>query len=815
MMKLGLLVLLNLLAFRGFGQTERIKENIDFNWNFHLGDVLNGQALSLPATNWKKLNLPHDWSITGKYTNDFSGAKRVGFLPCGIGWYRKVIYWDRSWKNKKVAVVFDGVYMNSQVWINGHYLGIRPYGYSTFHYDLTPYLKKGRNLIAVRVDNAKSPSARWYTGSGIYRHVWLIMTNKIHLAYDGTYVTTPNVTRESATVHLEAQIRNESGSKTNATVTSIILDENRKEITRQSQNILLDTGKTKLLQHFIVGKPALWSPETPTIYYVKTVIHEGTKTLDSYVTSFGIRTIAVGGSFGFKLNGKVIKLKGMADHENAGAIGAAIPEDIRYHRLKLLKEMGCNAIRATTHPFAPEFYEMCDTMGFLVLDEAFDGWAQPKATADYGNYWDKWWKKDLSDFIKRDRNHPSVVIWSMGNEVKPNPAGQIYDSLQKRIYSVFKRLDPTRPVTQAYARGKYLDIAGFNGDGEHKNVIPDFHKQDPQMPIMGTEMPHTRQTRGVYRTKTSYYKWDAPAWFERTAEKKKAYLTTEVDPIPDLSDKEIFTNIDRRYASSYDNQTLNMSVRAAWKQVLKYDFFMGEFRWTGFDYLGEAWSWPSRTNNYGIIDLAEFPKDDYYLYQSLWTTKPMVHLLPHWTHPGMEGVKIPVVVYTNGDAAELFLNGKSLGKKKMNEDTLQIVWRVPYHPGLLLAVAYKNGKEIARDTSMTAGPPAGIRLFPDRKQIQANRRDVVAITVDIVDGQGIFNPTANDTVHFKVTGPYQLLGVENGDILDMSPQKVFWRKTFMGKALLLLQATDRPGIIHITATGGGLKPESVSVVTKR
>jgi beta-galactosidase len=806
------LLLMNLvLACKTVFAQGRTQKNIDFDWYFHLGEIADGQQINLNHSAWRKLDLPHDWSIEGNYAKENGG--QMGFLPGGTGWYHKVIQWDKSWLGKKVFIEFGGVYMNSQVWINGHLLGNRPFGYIGFSYDLTPYLKKGENSIAVRVDNSKLPSARWYTGSGIYRHVNLLTTDKIHVAANGTFVRTPEVSRSEASVQAETVIKNESGSKIYARVISVILNKKGKEVARENTTVLLETDSTTVSQRFAVQKPSLWNPETPDIYYLKTTVINGKDVLDTYTTTFGIRKIEFDAGFGFKLNGERLKFKGVCEHQDMGPAGTAVPEDVLHRKLTILKEMGVNAIRVGHHPFSSEFYAMCDTMGIMVMDEAFDGWYHwenfQKAKWDYGYYFQEWWKKDLEDLIKRDRNHPSVMIWSLGNEVW---GYEKHLDLQKEINNMYHSLDPTRPTTQAWATHTHLDIAGFNANGEGKNDLANFHKNQPDKPAIGTEIPHTRQTRGVYRTITSYNPWDKP---DKSGHEASAANKANLYPIPDLSEEEVFTEFDPRYASGYDNQTRKISVRDAWKQVRDNDFYMGHFRWSGFDYLGEAWSWPSRTNNYGVIDLAGFPKDNYYLYQSFWSKKPMVHLLPHWTHPGKEGVKIPVVVYTNGDAAELFLNGKSLGKKQMHKDTLQIVWQAPYQPGTLLAVAYKDGKEIARKSTVTAGEAASIQLSVDRKVMQANRRDVVHVEVDITDSKGNLVPTArNDTIHFEVTGPYKLIGVENGDILDMCPQKVLERKAFMGKALLILQVTDKPGTIEIKATAGGLNPHQISVVVK-
>jgi beta-galactosidase len=798
------LVLLVIVAKPGMSQKQaRVKQNIDFDWRFNLGDVENGQATEYNDAAWRMLDLPHDFSIEGNYDQKNPGARWNGFLPGGIGWYRKVLEWNNDWNDKLVSIEFDGVYMNSDVWINGHFLGHRPYGYLGIYYNLTPYLTKGKNIIAVRVDNDKVPSARWYTGSGIYRHVWLHVTNKTYVAHWGTYVTTNNVSAKSAGVTASAKIVGEKN--TQVSVTSIILNQQNKEVARKTQQVTLGNDTTQVVQNLSMANPSLWSPETPSIYYLKTVVKKGNAVEDSYTTEFGVRKIEFSVKFGFKLNGKILKFKGQCQHQDASCMGIAVPEDVWYSRLKQMKEMGCNAIRTTHNPFPPEFYNMCDTMGLMVLDEVFDGWNHEKVPYDFGIYYNNWWQKEVNDFILRDRNYPCIMMWSMGNEV-PNYAKE--PLVQKGIYDEMHNLDTTRPCTQAWALDTYIDIAGFNANGEGKGDLERFHKNHPDMAAIGTEIPHTRQTRGVYRTRTSYFPWDKedPFMGETSAKHKDKLL-----PLPDLSDSEVFKNFDMKYASGYDNQTRRESVREQWKQTRDNDFFMGEFRWTNFDYLGESWGWPGRTNNYGIIDLAGFPKDDYYLYQSFWTTKPMVHILPHWTWPGMEGITIPVVGYTNCEEAELFLNGKSLGRQKMSKDTLQIVWQVPYKAGKIEAVAYKNGKAVARESYVTAGPAAQIKMSPDKKTIHANRRDVTQITVDILDAKGNFNPTVNDTVYFEISGPYKLLGVENGDIIDLSPNKVKWRKTFMGKASLVLQATQQTGVIKVTAKANGLKQDNITI----
>ena len=810
--KVLLILLLWGLPGLSFAQEERIKQNIDFDWQFHLGDVPEASSIAFDDRHWRGVDIPHDWSIEQAFAKENPGNN--GFLPGGIGWYRKTMKWDKHWKGKEVFLNFDGVFMNSEVWVNGHRLGKRPFGYISFGYDIAPYLQQGKNVIAVRVDNSKLPSARWYTGSGIFRHVDLIITHPIHVARHGTFVRTPMVNAVEAMVRADIHLVNHLDKTSTARVTSRVLDKAGAVKAIQENTIQLNTDSTQLTQNFTLNKPLLWDPETPHTYQLETEIRIKNKVVDRYITVFGVRKLEFDAEHGFRLNGKPTAFKGVCEHENMGGLGAAIPPDALHRKLKILKEMGCNAIRVGHHPFPEEFYNMCDTMGLMVMDEIFDGWFHwqgfGKAKWDYGVYFQEWWQKDLEELVKRDRNHPSIMIWCQGNEVW---GFDKHLDVQKAIYDTYHRLDPTRPTTQAWATHTHLDIVGFNANGEGKDDIANFHREHPNQVAIGTEFPHTRQTRGVYRTQTSYNPWDKP---DKSGHEASAANLAKLYHIPHLSEKEVFTDYDPRYASGYDNQTRKISVRDAWKLVRDNNYYIGQFRWTGFDYLGEAWGWPSRTNNYGVIDLAGFPKDDYYLYQSLWTTKPMVHLLPHWNHPGKAGVHIPVVAYTNGDAAELFLNGKSLGKQTMDPDSLQLVWQVPYIPGRLEVVAYKNEQEIARDTVETAGEAQQLRLSADRTQLRANRRDMVFITVDVTDVEHRLVPDrSGDTVHFEIKGPYRLLGVENGDILDMSPQKVNWRKTFMGKALLMLQTTDQVGTIEVKARAAGLESAVMKFTVKK
>lgn len=809
MRKIYLLFILMLLPAYGLFSSPRERINLDFGWYFHLGDVPSGETADY--SQWRQLDIPHDWSIEGEYSKDAPGGDRVAFLPTGTGWYKKEIDWRPEWAGKVLFIEFDGVFMNSTVYVNGEKAGYRPNGYLTFGYDITSMMRPGRNVISVKVDNSLQPAARWYTGSGIYRPVNLVVMEKVHVPQWGTHVLTHDVSAASAGVSVEALVRNLTDCGAEARVTSVIRDMKGNEIDRVTKDAVLDEGDNTVCSELSIGSPVLWSPDSPVVYYLDTEIEVDGKLMDVYRTRFGVRTLAWSADKGFLLNGTATKLKGVCIHQDASPAGAAVTSDILYRRLKLLKDMGCNAIRTTHHPFSTEFYEMCDTMGFMVMDEPWDGWfkwkGSNKVPYDYGYYFLDWWEKDLQDFIRRDRNWPCVVMWSCGNEVW---GWDRHQYLQYKIVDWYHKMDPTRPVTQAWALGEYIDIAGFNANGEGIGDLEKFHKANPDAVAVGTEIPHTRQTRGVYRTKTSYNGFDTPP----SGDPKDGTSANDMKiifPLPDLTEEEVFPEFDPKYASSYDNHTRKISCREEWKQVRDNDFYIGDFRWTGIDYLGESWGWPARTNNYGVIDLAGFPKDSYYLYQSFWLDTPMVHILPHWTHPGKEGVSIPVVAYTNAQEAELFFNGGSLGKQAMDPDKLQIVWYVPYRPGTLEVRAYNDGKTVAEEKVSTAGRPSAVRLSADRTSVKADKRGVIHVTADIVDSKGRLVPYADNDVVFKVEGPGTAIGTENGDILDLTPNRSLERKAFMGKLLMMVKAGDKAGDITITAYSDGLKKGSVTV----
>ncbi|GAA6186225.1 sugar-binding domain-containing protein [Aliiglaciecola sp. NS0011-25] len=791
--------------------TGRERVNLDFDWLFYLGDEPLAKQSNFDDKQWRKLDLPHDWSIEGEYSKDNPAGIAGGFLPTGIGWYRKHLDWDSSWLNKRVMLEFDGVYMNSEVWVNGQLLGKRPYGYISFNYDITEHLTPGKNVIAVRADNSLAPSGRWYTGSGIYRHVWLTTVSQQHIPYSGVFVRAENISKDKADLRVSTEVTNSDASVAQLQLQTQVIDSEGQLVASDSMPVVVEPQQTVTFEQLVnVAKPQLWSIDTPNLYTVRNRLYRGEQLIDSLDTTTGIRSIDFTVDKGFLLNGESVILQGISMHHDAGPVGAAVPEDVLRRRLENLKAMGVNALRTTHNPFAPEFYQMANEMGFVIMNEAFDGWWDAKAKYDYGLYFNEWWQRDLTDFMRRDRNHPSVIMWSVGNEVPKYTPEQ-----QKTLVEFAKTLDTTRPITQGrgYAGG-YLTIAGFNGHGEYKGAIEKFHKQNPNTPVIGTEMTHTIHTRGVYRSKTSYRVRDFPAPWEVRSKigPKKTWekIKSKVYQVDDLTEEEFFDGVSPAYGSSYDNSLVRMPIREEIKLARKLPYLLGTFRWTAFDYIGESFGWPARTANFGVLDLAGFPKGAYYLYQSQWATEPMVYMDPHWTHPGKEGRIVPVVVYTNQESAELWLNGKSLGEKAIGDD-MQIVWQVPYQPGTLTVVAKKGGKAVVKQARVTAGEPASVNILADKKTVNANKRDVVHLEIDITDAQGNPVPEADNQLHFAIEGPGKLIGVENGDILDLSPHKVATRKAFMGKVLALVQVTDEAGDIKVTVTSKGLEPKSIVI----
>jgi beta-galactosidase len=767
-------------------------EKLTFDWKFSLDGSDEASEPGYDDSAWETVAIPHDWSILGPYSKDNPSGGQGGYLPTGLGWYRKAFQIDQVDPAKQYLILFDASFMNTEVWVNGKKIGGRPYGYISFYFDISKELKTGNNVLAVRVDNEQAPNARWYPGCGLYGDVTLITKNKINFDQWGVFVTTPEIDGAKATVVVAATLNNGTAKAQKATVESVVLDAAGHPVASSKLAVVLAAdGPTAANLALNVENPARWSPDSPALYTLVSTIKIKGKTIDTNTTRFGIRSLKFDPNEGFFLNGTSTKLKGVCEHSDGGLVGSAIPEKVLRRRLQILKDMGCNAIRVSHNPRRPIFYHLCDEMGIMVMDELFDGWGA-KSKHDYGRHHFKdWWKTDVKDWVMRDRNHPSVIMYSIGNETG------IKD--EHDISAEVKKYDTTRPTTGG-SLFYGVDVAGFNAPGGTPGILEKFHEENPEKAVVLTEVPHTLQTRGFYRTLT----W----WRNRSI---------MVNPFPAYNDKQIFFDGNERYSSSYDNCGVRITARTCWKRTKETPWIMGEFRWTGFDYIGEAsfggGKWPARIWNFGIIDLCGFPKDHYFFYQSQWTDEPMVHILPHWTHPGMEGVEIPMVAYSNCEEVELFLNGKSLGKQPPR-DLLDFVWKVPYEAGTLKAVGYRGGKAVAEKVFRTAGAPTTIEFTADNQAMAADRFDISHLTATIKDATGEFVPWACNRIDYKIEGPVDLLGFDNGDPLDVTTHRETYRQTFNGLSLGIFQSTDQDGAIGVTGAGilgRTLFPESTVV----
>ncbi len=805
MSRLFLLLFLLLSASNAsFGAQPGTRVVADFNkgWKFYLGDEAGAKNAAFTDATWRRLTLPHDWSIEGQFDEKNPAKPEGGGLPTGIGWYRKTFTLPAT-AGRNVFIEFDGVYQHSEVWLNGHSLGQRPNGYISFRYELTPYLQPAGkpNVLAVRVNNSAQPNSRWYSGSGIYRNVRLVTTHQVAVAEWGTFATTPLVSTAAATVAVQTQLRNTTGAPRTVNLQTVVLDKSGQEVARQvTTGVKLVGAAATVSQTLRLPKPQLWSVARPYLYQIKTTVLTGRTPEDAYETPLGVRTCVFDSQRGFLLNGQPLRLQGVCQHHDLGALGAAVNVRAMERQLEILKTMGCNAIRTSHNPPAPELLDLCDRMGFLVLDEAFDMWVKKKNSQDYHLDFKQWHQRDLEDQIRRDRNHPSVFLWSIGNEIREQ-----FDStgvrLTKELMATVKRLDPTRPVTPALteqepaknfiSQAGVLDVLSFN----YKHAeYPELPKRFPGQKFLATEIAAAFETRGHY---------DLPSDSLRIWPKDgKTKLTTGN---PDFT------------ASSYDNAApyWGATHEAAWRAIKNSPFISGAFVWSGFDYLGEPlpYPWPARSSYFGVIDLAGFPKDAYYLYQSEWTTKPVLHLLPHWNWKPGQTVDV-WAYYSQADEVELFLNGKSLGIKKKGSDDLHVRWRVPYAPGTLQAISRRAGQTVLTSTIKTAGPAAKIELVADRSQLRADGRDLSFVTVRVLDAAGNLVPDAANPVKFSVSGPGFVAGVDNGYQASLEPFKADFRKTYNGMALAIIQTTEKAGTITLQATAEGLVPASLTLTSQ-
>lgn len=781
---------------------------------------------------WEQVNLPHDWAIKGPfYTGDRAEVGGgMGRLPSqGVAWYRKKIQIPSSDAGKSIYLDIDGAMSYAMVWCNGMLAGGWPYGYNSFRLDLTPYLKPGGdNQLAIRIDNPNY-SSRWYPGAGIYRNVWLTKLNPVHIAQWGTFISSRDVFNSSATLDLDVDIENKSTTNQNIeAVTEVYFLNDRLErmgtavVKFPVSIIMVPAGKkTKTRSSVILNNPLLWGPpplQKPYLYSAITHLYSNGKPVDEYETHFGVRSLQFDPLKGVLVNGLPVHIQGVNQHHDLGALGAAFNTRAAQRQLELLAEMGCNAIRLAHNPPAPELLDLTDRMGFLVIDEIFDCWERGKTPLDFHLVFPDWYEADLRSFIRRDHNHPSIITWSFGNEVGEQYTAEQGASLAKTLHDIAHDEDSTRPATASmnYAKPEMpfpqqLDIISLNYQGEgirdapaysHLRGIktsplyPAFQKQFPGKLIVSSETASTLSSRGTYLFP----------------------ITNGISaPVSDNTGGDPA----KKQVSAYDLYTaaFGASPDKVFATQDKHDYVAGEFVWSGWDYLGEPTPYYSARSSYsGIIDLAGFPKDRFYLYQSRWRPDlPMAHILPHWTWPDRAGRITPVHVYSSGDEAELFLNNKSLGRKKKMAYEYRFRWdSVVYQPGELKVITYKNGRQWATDIQRTAGNASVLRLEADRTVIDADGNDLSFITLRVLDNDGVLVPDATNTIRFTVAGPGEIVATDNSDAADLVAFPSTTRNAFSGLALVIIRAKPgTPGIITVTAQSAGLRMAQVKLNTVR
>jgi beta-galactosidase len=771
---------------------------------------------------WEKVNLPHDWAIKGSFyegDNPEVGGG-MGRLPVqGVAWYRKRLDIPKSDEGKSIFLDIDGAMSYAMVWLNDKLVGGWPYGYASWRLDLTPYIVPGReNQLAIRLDNPNN-SSRWYPGAGIYRNVWLVKTNHVHVGQWGTYINTENVSKSSAKINIYVTIDNDSKMNVNVSAATQIfeLDSNGEKIVssvadfKPVEATLKARKRTLIKGSVVLENPKLWGPpptQVPNLYVAVTKLYQGKKQIDQYETKFGIHSLSFNPNSGIYVNGELIKIKGVNQHHDLGALGAAFNKLAAERQLEILKEMGCNAIRMSHNPPAPELLELTDRMGFLVLDEAFDVWERKKTPLDFHLIFPDWHEQDLRAMVQRDRNHPSIIIWSIGNEVGEQYTGNEGAKVAKQLYEIVNSEDTTRPITSAMNWAKpfmplpsVLDVIGLNYQGEGIRQAPEFegtdrirtapqydafHEKFPQKVILSTETASTASSRGIY-----------------------LFPITQDISSPIREGKGGDSTIHQ--VSAYDLYAVDFgsSPDKVFSAIDHHPFIAGEFVWNGFDYIGEPTPYYEARSSYtGIIDLAGFKKDGFYLYQSRWRPElPMAHILPHWNWPDRIGEITPVHVFTSGDEAELFLNGKSLGKKKKGQYEYRLHWdSVKYESGVLKVVAYKNEKKWAEDVVKTTEQPYKLIATADRNEINADGKDLSFITVSVKDKNGLTVPNADNLVKFEIEGPGEIIATDNGDPANFTPFSSHERNAFSGLALIIIRSKlGAAGLIKVTAKSQGLK----------
>jgi beta-galactosidase len=766
----------------------------DDNWKFHRGDTINAEQINFSDENWRKVDLPHDWSIedlpgtNSPFSPDAINAVSVGFTTGGIGWYRKTFTLPLNRENKKVIIQFEGVYMNADVWLNGEHLGNHPYGYTSFYYDITDKVKwNGKNILAVQVKNVGATS-RWYAGSGINRHVWLLATEPVHIVQWGTFITTSGVSSASATINIKTKVQNETGASSTITLVNKILNAKGTEVARTtSKQNIATRNEYEFNDNAKVQSPVLWSTEDPDLYQVISEVYVGGKLSDQVKTKFGIRKISFDVTNGFMLNGKPVKLKGGCFHIDNGPLGARSFDRAEVRRVELMKASGFNAIRCSHNPPAPAFLNACDSLGMLVIDEAFDMWGEPKNAQDYHLYFKDWWQRDLQSMLLRDRNHPSIIMWSIGNEIPGMDKPEVADTA-KILSDYVHSIDSTRPVTAAVnsisdkkdAFFSALDICGYNYG---VNKYESDHERKPQRIIFATE----------------------------------SYALTQFD---------------------------------YWMGVLDHPWVIGDFIWTGFDYIGEAsigWRGYLQEKNFypwnlawcGDIDICGWKRPQSFYRDALWKkdqlsvfVKPLQSSFPinpkkedwsiwnwddvvaDWNWKGYEDSIFEINVYSSCDEVELFLNGRSLGRKQTNRSTkFMAIYAVPYTAGELKAVGYSNGKQVNTSILKTADEPTQIKLSADRNIIKADNEDLTYVSVELHDAKGLRNPKADDLIHFSIEGEGTIVGVGNSNPISLESYQSPQRKAWEGKCLVVIKSTHHPGKIVLKVTSEKLQPAEITITS--
>lgn len=781
------------------------------------GDDLPYTRTSFDDHAWAAVDLPHDWAIAGPFIR--TGGGGMGRLPsAGVGWYRKKFTVAADEAGRSLFLDFDGAMSYTMVWLNGQLVGGWPYGYASWRVDLTPWLKPGaENQLAVRLDNPPN-SSRWYPGAGIYRHVWLVKTSPVHVAQWGTYLTTPQVSPDEARIDLRITVDNDSGQAATVGVATEIfaLDAAGQKSGRAVAQFapgsltIAAGGNASVAATVSVAHPKLWGPppqQRPNRYVAVTTLMgtDGKRVLDRYETPFGIRTLRFDPEAGFFINGEHILINGVCDHHDLGALGAALNFRALQRQLEMVQEMGANAIRTSHNPPAPELLDLADRMGLLVMDEAFDVWVRQKTPLDYHLIYADWHEADLRALMQRDRNHPSIILWSIGNELGEQRTEEAGAAVAHELDGIAHDADPTRPTTSAMNWAKpgspfaaAVDVIGLNYQGAGirgaPGQYPAFHDTFPGKLIVGSETASTVSSRGEYMFPVA------------TGTGAAVSATVGEDP-------------ERHHVNAYELNyaPFGASPDKVFASQEQHPYVAGEFVWTGWDYLGEPTPFDSsRSSYFGIIDMAGFKKDRYYEYQAHWRPDfPMAHILPHWTWPERVGQVTPVHVFTSGDEAELFLNGRSLGRKTKGPYEYRLRWDdVVYEPGTLEVVAWRHGVKWATDTVRTAGTATQIRLAPDRTTIHADGCDLSFVTATITDAAGVMAPRAGDRIRFSVEGPGEIVATDNGDPTNFESFASHERAAFNGLCLVIIRSRrGEAGKVLVSASAGGLKSGAASIIT--